>query len=117
MNLASHFVLKAFFCFNGQNYLFNLSRCIELLKKNSELSIVNEFLKLYASFNTRSSPNVIRVNGTMEVLRPDIDMDESVKTWILKGAAEKRNRSQIANLLVWTFRLEFCRQYYKQKKS
>jgi len=24
---------KAFFCFNGQNYLFNLSRTIELLKK------------------------------------------------------------------------------------
>jgi len=34
---------KAFFCFNGQNYLFNLSKTIELLKKNSELSIVNEF--------------------------------------------------------------------------
>jgi len=31
---------KAFFCFNDQNYLFNLSRTIELLKKNSELSIV-----------------------------------------------------------------------------
>jgi len=34
---------KVFFCFIGQNYLFNLSRNIELLKKNSELSIVNEF--------------------------------------------------------------------------
>jgi len=34
---------KAFFYFNGQNYLFNLSRTIELLKKNSELSVVNEF--------------------------------------------------------------------------
>jgi len=34
---------KAFFCFNGQNYLFNLSRTIELLKRNSGLSIVNEF--------------------------------------------------------------------------
>jgi len=36
---------KAFFYFNDQNYLFNLSRdsIIELLKKNSELSIVNEF--------------------------------------------------------------------------
>jgi len=34
---------KAFFCFNGQNYLFNLSRTIELLKKNSELLIVNKF--------------------------------------------------------------------------
>jgi len=32
----------AFFCFNGQNYLFNLST-IELSKRNSELSIVNEF--------------------------------------------------------------------------
>jgi len=34
---------KAFFCFNGQNYLFNLSGTIELLKRNSELLIVNEF--------------------------------------------------------------------------
>jgi len=34
---------ESFFCFNGQNYLFNLSRTIELLKKTSELSIVNEF--------------------------------------------------------------------------
>jgi len=32
-----------FLCFNGQNYLFNLSRIIKLLKKNSELSIINEF--------------------------------------------------------------------------
>jgi len=34
---------KAFFCFNGQNYLFNLSRTIELLKRNSDLLMVNEF--------------------------------------------------------------------------
>jgi len=36
---------KAFFCFNDQNYLFNLSKTIELLKRNSEFSILRIFVK------------------------------------------------------------------------
>lgn len=47
---------------------------------------------------------------------PDIDMDASVRTWIKKGAACKDSCKDIANLLTWTFRLEFCRQYYKRHK-
>jgi len=34
---------QGIFCFNDQSYLYNLLRTIELLKKNSELSIINEF--------------------------------------------------------------------------
>lgn len=47
---------------------------------------------------------------------PDINMDLSVATWIHKGAAGKEPCPQIAKLLTWAFRLEFCRQFYKQRR-
>jgi len=60
---------KAFFFFYGQNYLFNLSRTIELLKRNSELLIVNEFprndtlashtLKIYLNYKYINNNNKI----------------------------------------------------------
>jgi len=43
-------------------------------------------------------------------------MDLSVATWIEKGGAKKGDCSEMTKLLTWTFRLEFCRQYYKQQK-
>jgi len=43
-------------------------------------------------------------------------MDRSVATWLRKGAAMKNPVNPIAKQLVWAFRLEFCRQYYKQKR-
>lgn len=47
---------------------------------------------------------------------PDINMDQSVRTWIRKGLASKGACKPIAQTLVWTFRLEFCRQYYRRHK-
>lgn len=47
---------------------------------------------------------------------PDIDMDSSVATWLSKEPTKKENLSTVANLLVWSFRLEFSRQHYKQHR-
>lgn len=47
---------------------------------------------------------------------PNVDMDASVKTWIRKGSTSKGSCQPIADILVWTFRLEFCRQYYRRHK-
>lgn len=47
---------------------------------------------------------------------PDIDMNASVRTWIRKVAAGKDPCTGVADLITWTFRLEFCRQYYKRHK-
>jgi len=48
---------------------------------------------------------------------PDINMNKSVATWLKKGAAMKSPVNPIAQQLVWAFRLEFCRQFYKQKRK
>ncbi|QPB73978.1 RdRp [Hymenopteran orino-related virus OKIAV85] len=47
---------------------------------------------------------------------PDIDMNSSVATWIKKGSAGKSIDRHTAHLVAWALRLEFCRQYYKDKK-
>ncbi|UDL13960.1 MAG: RNA dependent RNA polymerase [Xiangshan Nyami-like virus] len=47
---------------------------------------------------------------------PNIDMTASVNTWVKKGAAGKDIDKNTAQLIVGAFRLELCRQYYKDKK-
>ncbi|AYW51538.1 L polymerase RdRp [Formica fusca virus 1] len=47
---------------------------------------------------------------------PNVNMSKSVKTWVRKGSSFKGTCKPIADILVWTFRLEFCRQYYRRHK-
>ncbi|AWI42881.1 RNA-dependent RNA polymerase [Formica exsecta virus 4] len=47
---------------------------------------------------------------------PEVNMEKSVNTWIKKGSVSKGPCKPIAEILVWTFRLEFCRQYYRRHK-
>lgn len=42
-------------------------------------------------------------------------MNASVNCWVDKGTISKTNLSSAAKLITWTFRLEFCRQFYKDK--
>ncbi|QMP82162.1 RNA-dependent RNA polymerase [Hymenopteran orino-related virus OKIAV87] len=46
---------------------------------------------------------------------PNIDMDKSTKAWVDKGTVMRADVRVMAPLLAWAFRLEFCRQYYRDK--
>lgn len=65
---------------------------------------------------TRTLLSDIQVHMALELTglwkcfgHPDINMDESVRSWVEKGAATKGPCKTMACLLVWAFRLEFCR--------
>lgn len=58
---------------------------------------------------------MLELSGLWKIFgHPDIDMDSSVKAWIEKGSVAKPIKKEITNLILWSFRLEFCRQFYKQ---
>lgn len=70
---------------------------------------------------TRTICNDIQVQMSLKLSglwkcfgHPDILMDSSVSTWIKK--AGKHFKTNIPQKLLWAFRLEFCRQYYKSHK-
>lgn len=61
---------------------------------------------------------MLELSGLWKVFgHPDIDMDSSVKSWIEKGSIAKPIKKEITNLILWSFRLEFSRQFYKQHKK
>ncbi|CAG9822147.1 unnamed protein product [Phaedon cochleariae] len=47
---------------------------------------------------------------------PIINMTESVKTWIGKGAVSKPGVGHMGAQIANMFKLTFCRQYYKEKR-
>jgi len=63
-NFKNSICTKAYFCFNGQNCSFNLSRTIELMTRNSDFSIINEFPRndmLVDTHTLRSLPCIRKI--------------------------------------------------------
>ncbi|KAK9877807.1 hypothetical protein WA026_019487 [Henosepilachna vigintioctopunctata] len=73
---------------------------------------------------TRPVTTISDVHLTLEISgmwkcfgHPIIDMDKSVKSWISKGSALKEGLEKAGSRVENMFKLVFCRNYYKEKRT
>ncbi|CAG9822200.1 unnamed protein product [Phaedon cochleariae] len=92
--------------------------CQSLLKDFKPISESKLFTHLTKRVHTQQEAHLrLEMSGLGKCFgHPIINMTESVKTWISKRSVSKPNVEKMGIQIANTFKLTFCRLYYKEKR-